>query len=288
MAIRTDMAAEARRLWQKSVQDTTELPGVAAEKQVYCGISADVIRITDSEGAAQLGKPVGKYITMDLSCFMRKERGAFRKTAKAMGKHLTSLLPECKCALIACLGNQCIAADAVGPETLKKTVVTRHLKEYAVPVFENFCSVCAVAPGVLGKTGIESLELVLGAVKKIKPDCVIAVDALASCEPDRLCMSVQMTDTGIMPGSGIGNHRLGFTHETLGVPVVAIGVPTIVDGATFLHLHGHEHSKVPTDLVMTIRDIDIRVKELGALIGYGIDLALHPQLGVDDIPGFLS
>lgn len=289
MNFRTDLAIEAKRLWDRSMDEKTKLNGVVAKQTGHFGIPVDVVEILDEEGSAKLGKPVGTYVTIDLCRFFRKEASSFRVTAEAFARVLRTMMPEMKNVLVVGLGNGAITADAVGPETLDNLVVTRHLTQREIPAFHGFCTVSAVAPGVLGRTGIESLEMVQGVVKNVKPECVIVVDALASCEPERLCLSVQVTDTGIVPGSGVGNHRAGFTKESLGVPVYAVGVPTVVDGRTFLALHSDtKQADIRTDLVLTARDIDMRVQEIGKLIGYGIDLALQRRLTFEDIPGFLS
>lgn len=289
MGIRTDMAIEAKRLWDKSMEEKTQLQGVKASNTAHFDIPIDVVEILNEEGSRALGKPEGTYVTIGLEKFCNRERGSFRRTAEALARVLHTMLPPVKNVLVACLGNANITADAVGPEAMDNLVVTRHLTMRNIPVFCDFTTVSAVAPSVLGKTGIESAELVKSAVENIRPDCILVVDALASCEPERLCMSVQIADTGIIPGSGVGNHRTAFTKQSLGIPVYAIGVPTVVDGATFLAINGRGGAENPRhDLVLTARDIDIQVREIGKLIGYGINLALQPPLDFDDIPGFLS
>lgn len=288
MSIRTDLAIEAKRLWDKTMEEKTELPGVVARKSGHFGIPIDVVEIINEEGSRQLQKPIGTYVTVDLQSFTQRERNSFRQTAEALARVLRTMMTDVENVLVVGLGNVNITADAIGPETLNNLVVTRHLTQLEIPAFHGFCTVSAVAPGVLGQTGIESAELVFGAVEKVKPDSVIVIDALASCEPDRLCLSVQITDTGIVPGSGVGNHRAAFTKESMGVPVYAVGVPTVVDGATFLALQGKEEKAPGHDLVLAPRDIDTKVREIGKLIGYGIDLSLQRRLTFDDIPGFLS
>lgn len=292
MNFRTDLAIEAKRLWDKSMTEKTKLNGVAARETERFGVPIDIVEIINAEGSSKLDKPVGTYVTIDLGRFFRKEPGSFRDTCEAFASVLYTMMPKVGNVLVVGLGNAAIMADAVGPEALNNLVVTRHLTQREIPAFHGFCAVSAVAPGVLGKTGVESLETVLGILEKVKPDCVIVVDALASCEPERLCLSVQVTDTGIVPGSGVGNHRAGFTKESLGVPVYAVGVPTVVDGETFLAIHRGGRNVADSgfrgDLVLTSRDIDLRVPEIGKLIGYGIDLALQHKISFDDIPGFLS
>ena len=288
MKYRTDLAIEAKRLWDKSAEEKTKLCGVSARQTEHCGIPVNIVKILNKDGASALRKPIGTYVTVELDSFLCRERESFRKTAEAICAVLRNMIPTAKKVLVVGLGNANITADAIGPETLNNLVVTRHLTEKEIPAFHGFCSVSAVAPGVLGRTGLESVELVAGAVERVKPEIVLAIDALASCEPDRLCASVQVSDTGIVPGSGIGNHRCGFTEKTLGVPVYAIGVPTIVDGGTFLATAGAAHTVGRKDLVLTTRDIDRQVRDIGRLIGFGLDLALQHRLTFHDIPGFLS
>lgn len=289
MGIRTDMALEAKRLWDKSMKDKARLKGVVAKATAHFDVPIDIVEILDEQGVRAIGKPMGTYVTVDLTKFCRREAGSFRRAAEAVARVLHTMIPERDNVLVACLGNASITADSVGPEVMNNLVVTRHLTERRIPAFQGFCAVSAVAPSVLGKTGIESADLIKSAVERVKPDCVIVVDALASCEPDRLCMSVQIADTGITPGAGVGNHRAAFTQESLGVPVYAIGVPTVVDGNTFLSLHDMDvDDNQRNDLVLTSRDIDMRVREIGKLIGFGIDLALQSPLDFEDIPGFIS
>ena len=201
-------------------------------------------------------------------------------------------------ALVVGLGNRAITPDAVGPGAADHTLVTRHLIDQAPEHFGDFRPVAALAAGVLGTTGVESGELAQAVAGKVKPGCVIAVDALAARSLDRICATVQLSDTGIVPGSGVGNHRFALNAETLGVPVIAVGVPTVVDGATLaldiLEEVGRDDLDpaalrgVGGSLMVTPRDIDQRVKDMAKVIGFGIDLALHPRLSVEDVELFLS
>ncbi|MEG1396310.1 MAG: GPR endopeptidase, partial [Oscillospiraceae bacterium] len=191
-----------------------------------------------------------------------------------------------------------ITPDAVGPLALGKTLVTRHLITQLPEHFGGFRPVSAVAAGVLGTTGMESGEVTAALVAKTAPAAVIVVDALASRSISRLCTTLQIADTGITPGSGVGNHRGTLNRETLGVPVIAIGVPTVVDGGTLaldLLEEAGQGDLDPTslggiggDLFVTPRDIDVRVADAAKVIGYGISLALNPHLTVEDIAGFLE
>ena len=173
--------------------------------------------------------------------------------------------------------------DAIGPRSAEHVLVTRHLRQNGA--FSAFCSVSVLTPGVLGRTGIEAMETLRGTVRAVQPDAVIAIDALASRSLMRLCSTVQLSDTGIVPGSGVGNHRCPLSRDTLGVPVYAIGVPTVVDAATLTLDVLEEAGKSDVDpaalrghetVMVTTRDIDAQIRELSRVIGYGIDLALQP------------
>ena len=288
MNVKTDLAIEAKRLWDASPQRKTLLPGVKARQTAHLGIELDVVEILDEEGARELGKPVGTYVTVNLDLLQQRRRDAFQNTAAALAKVLADMIPEGNCYLVVGLGNMDITPDRVGPCALDHVIVTHHLKEGGNSVFDAFADVSAVAPGVMGKTGLESAQMVEALVERLKPDCLVVVDALASCEPERLCMTVQVTDTGLVPGSGVRNHRAAFTKEGMGVPVIAVGVPTVVDGRTFQRLYQEDGEEIRSDLILSTRDIDLRIPELGKLIGYAINLAAHPWLSQEDIPAFLS
>ena len=223
---------------------------------------------------------------MELSTFFAREKNSFRNAAEAVARVLRTMLPHDCAIMVVGLGNRDITPDAVGPLTLASVIVTRHLTKSKSDGFRRFTTVSAFEPGVLGTTGIESLELVKAALSRSDAKCVIVVDALASCEPERICTTVQITDTGIVPGSGVGNRRSAFDREALGVPVFAIGVPTVMDASTLGS--AHVQSASVQELIVTPRAIDTRVREIGKLLGYSIDLALQPSLTFDDIPAFLS
>ena len=196
------------------------------------------------------------------------------------------------------LGNRAITPDAVGPKVHEHTLVTRHLVEGVPEHFGSFRPVASLAAGVLGTTGMESGEVVRAVAEQIKPACVVAVDALASRSLRRVCRTIQLADTGITPGSGVGNHRAALNRETLGVPVFAVGIPTVVDGATLaldvLAQAGREDLEPEAlggsgaDLFVTPREIDTQVADLAKVIGYGVSLALNPHLTVDDLDLLLA
>ena len=240
---------------------------------------------TMSEGAArQLGKPRGRYVTLDLSPLQKNADDVLERASRAVGAELRALLGEnVKSVLVAGLGNANMTPDAIGPRSAEHVLVTRHLRQNGA--FSAFCSVSVLTPGVLGRTGIEAMETLRGTVRAVQPDAVIAIDALASRSLMRLCSTVQLSDTGIVPGSGVGNHRCPLSRDTLGVPVYAIGVPTVVDAATLTLDVLEEAGKSDVDpaalrghetVMVTTRDIDAQIRELSRVIGYGIDLALQP------------
>lgn len=288
--LRTDLAMEAREL---AAGEADTLPGVRFSEQDRAGIRVDVMDITTQEGADRLNKPVGRYVTAQLDRFLRRSDDAFQDTAAALGGILRELLPlrPDSTVLLACLGNPAITPDAVGPKCAANVMVTRHLKDSMPDAFGPFRNVSVVCPGVLGTTGIESAALVSAAADTVQPDVVIAVDALASRSMDRLCRTVQICDTGISPGSGVGNHRSALNRETLGVPVIALGVPTVVDAATLAYdLTGGTVPETAdtASMIVTPREIDAFVSDAAKLLGYAINFALHENLSLADIDMFVS
>lgn len=288
---RTDLALEARELWQQSAGETTALPGVRARELPGRGIHTTVVEVLSPEGARALGKPMGTYVTLELDRGLLREPAGFSRAAVRLGRVLARLVPGQGGVLVAGLGNAAVTPDALGPRTLEHLVVTRHLGES----FPQLRPVGALAPGVLGVTGLESVEIVRGVVERSAPSCVVVVDALASRSPDRVCATVQLTDTGIAPGSGVGNSRAAFHRESLGVPVVAVGVPTVVEAGTLLRdtleQNGCPEGTMPgcdRSMVVTPRDIDAKLERLSRLLGYGISLGLHRGLSLSDVSCFVG
>ena len=283
---RTDLALE-------SAGEQTQLKGVQARDSQREGYAVTTVRILDQEGAQALGKPAGTYVTLTVDGLARREEDAFGRAVRAVAAELTQLLAGLEGpVLVACLGNRAVTPDAVGPKVHDHLLITRHLVDQAPEHFGAFRPVASVAAGVLGTTGVESGELVGALTGRLKPVCIIAVDALASRSLDRLCRTIQLADTGIAPGSGVGNHRHALDRESLGVPVIAIGVPTVVDGATLaadllgtadLPPLGREG-----EMLVTPKDIDSQVNDLAKVIGYGITLALQPGLTLEDMELLMS
>ena len=296
-AKRTDLALEARELWQESAEKTTRLSGVKATKQRTEGYPVTRVDILDERGEQALGKPRGTYRTIDLTTFWQRRSDFFERAVRAVGSQLKELLPGEGPVLVIGLGNGAMTPDAIGPLTADNVLVTRHLIAAMPKHFSGFRPVAVQRTGVLGTTGVESAEAVRGLVEQVQPALVIAIDALASRRVGRVCTTVQLSDTGIIPGSGVGNHRAALNQETLGVPVFSIGIPTVVDAATLVadlleesgitdidedKLRGNQQN-----LMVTPRDIDQQVRDLSKVVGYGINWALQ-DLEIEEINALLS
>ena len=282
---RTDLALEGVEQLRQG-GDISRLDGVCAAEYTRHGYGVTDVRVATKQAAEAVGKPEGRYVTIDLRPYFRREEGFFARAARCLASELRTLLPgvgEDWPVLVAGLGNRGMTADAVGPLALESLLVTRHMVRSLPRQFRGFTPVSALAPGVLAATGMEALDLLRGAVQATGCAAVIAVDALAARSRERLCATVQLGDTGLIPGSGVGNHRKAIDKTTLGVPVVAVGVPTVIAA----HLLGDGQ---PEDdpLFLTPRDIDGKVRELGRVIGYGVTLALQEGLSVEDVTGLLG
>lgn len=281
-SLRTDLASESRDLWRKSAGDTSALPGVSAAKETREGLELDRIEILDERGERALGKPTGRYLTLRLDALERREADAFERSCTVLAGLLREALAleGGESVLVVGLGNEAITPDALGPLAARHTMVTRHLKERLPGEFAAFREVSVFCSGVLGTTGLESSALV-GAVSSLsRPGRIVAIDALCAAGAEKLCRTVQVSDAGIVPGSGVGNARAALSRETLGVPVAAVGMPTVVDAAVFGA--GEE------GFIVTPRDIDRQVRDGARLIGYALNLALHPGLTIADVDMFLS
>jgi len=252
----------------------------------------------DEAGEKALGKPVGSYITVDLRPYFQRTAGAFSRAVDCVAGLLRQLLPEDlseKSVLVVGLGNRDMTPDAIGPLTVSHLLVTRHMIASLPEQFQGFASVSAFCTGVLGSTGMETLELIRGIVRQIGPAAVIAVDALAARKTERICTTIQLSDTGLIPGSGVGNHRKAVNQETLGIPVISVGIPTVIDAATLAADILEEAGSKDFDmghhgsgLFVTPKEIDLRVEELAKIAGYGINLALQPSLNLETLTGLVG
>lgn len=294
MAFRTDLAVEAI----ENHKTAAALPHVRQSDRTLEGFAVHEVRILSEDAAREIGKPQGRYLTLELDALIRREEDAFPRACKALSTLLRELLPHPNDGpvLIAGLGNRMITPDAIGPRTADHVIATRHLVAQSPEVFADWRPVSALAPGVLGQTGVETGEVICGVLDRVLPAAVIAVDALAAGRLSRLLRTVQLADTGITPGAGVGNARAALNEETLGVPVIAVGVPTVVDGATLAHeissQLGQPACEALDDLsqpvMITTRDIDREVADISRMIGYAVNMALHPHLSVADIDLYLS
>ena len=294
MAFRTDLAVEAI----ENRSEAASLPHVRQSDHCIEGFSVHEVRILSEDAARELDKPCGRYLTLALDALIRREEDAFPRACRALCALLRELLP-CPAdspVLIAGLGNRMITPDAVGPQSADHVIATRHLITQAPDLFADWRPVATLAPGVLGQTGVETGEVIRGVLDRIRPAAVIAVDALAASRLSRLLRTVQLADTGITPGAGVGNARTALNRKTLGVPVIAVGVPTVVDGATLAHeicaQLDHPCCEALEDLaqpvMITTRDIDRETTDIARVIGYAINMALHPHLRISDIDLYLS
>ena len=303
MQFRTDLAMESR-------ENAREIPGVSFHTRAHGAIEEVSVCIETEEAAKALEKAKGQYITLsyqDLAHASLEERQAL---SKALAGVLRGVLPGEGDLMVVGLGNRHITADALGSKVVEGILVTRHLREITEASLRGrLRGVCAVSPGVLGITGMETAEMVQGIVEHAHPAAVIAIDALAARESSRICTTVQVTDTGIRPGSGVGNHRMGLTKETLGVPVIAVGVPMVVYASVIardalsllmqdmgMQEGAHESAmdmlarrvseKGLGDMVVTPREVDELVGKMASVIAAGLNMAMQPKLSEEEIQFF--
>ncbi len=298
-ARRTDLALEATELWKQSGNEN--LPdGVESEerKTEFCSITRVVIK--NEQAGRSFGKRPGKYVTLSFEDSDLRSSDVFEGAARTLGNELRDVLQleASDCVLVACLGNMSVTPDAVGPLAAEHVVATRHLIHSFPEYFSQLRPVCVITPGVLGSTGLESGEILLGAREKSGANRVLAIDALASRRLNRVCNTIQITDTGITPGSGVGNARAAIDECSMGVRVIALGVPTVVDAATLAADVIHDAGLSEPDaealepyaggVIVTPRDIDARIRTISRLIGFGVDLALQDGMSVRDITDLLA
>ncbi len=307
--INIDLALEAKDLIRGATG--REIPGVVEEKQTFPHGTVTIIKITNKQAEAIMGKPCGTYITIEAPNLRFKSPEVEKSVAEVIAKNLANLLtiPEKATILIVGLGNWQATPDALGPTVVKYSLITRHLYIQMPQVVENYRPVCAFAPGVLGITGIETAEIIKGAVEKVKPALIIAIDSLAATNVSRLGSTIQIGDTGISPGSGVNNKRLGINPDTMGVPVIAIGVPTVVNAAIIgrmalekYHQRFAQGSLSPFGvkqvleeifqpfqggLIVTPREIDDLIENAGRTVTRGINMALHPRAPKEELEALL-
>lgn len=277
--LRTDMADEAHNLWLGDASDKSEAEGVTAKKSILNGLELCEINILDENGEQAIGKARGKYFSLSLPKMF--DRGS--ETFSAAAEAIAELIKRC-CSdlngpvLVAALGNPDITPDALGNLAASNLLVTAHLDRNEFPQFSDL-SVCR--PGVLGTSGIESAAQITAISSLIKPQLLIVIDALAGSDANRLCRCIQISDAGISPGSGVGNNRQEISSSILGIPVISIGMPTVIDAGLF----GEESF---SGMFVTPRSIDSLVRNGAKLIAYGINLAVHKGISLSDIDALIN
>ena len=283
----TDLALELKDELEESCEREQFFEGITvSHKEIgEKGLKETVIKIESEAGEKQLGKPQGIYITLEGENMAGNDGGFHEEMSNHLAKRLTKLLLGRKRLLFIGLGNGEVTPDALGPLVIKNLFVTRHLKGWKE--VEGCPVVAALAPGVMAQTGMETLEIIRGVVDETRPDMVIVVDALAARSIKRLNRTIQISDAGIHPGSGVGNHRCRLNHETLGVPVIAIGVPTVVDAATIVYdaigqteleedqVQDLREQMAPglNTMFVTPKDIDETVKKVSYTISEALNIA---------------
>lgn len=317
--INVDLAVEAHEIVRG--QTGQEIPGCAMDKESYSNATVTIVRIQEPVAEEIMGKPRGTYVTIDAPAIRENNRQAHQDIVEILAKQLSALfnLPEHANVLVVGLGNWNATPDALGPKVVSMTLVTRHMYHYAPEEIKGgMRSVSALAPGVLGLTGIETAEIIRGVVERIQPELIIAVDALASRAVERIGTTIQLADTGISPGSGIGNKRAGINKESMGVPVIAIGVPTVVPAAiiagealdrlveetkknpAFFSVHQNMNSDAfqniiqgilqpytSGQLMVTPKEVDSLIENTARIVAGGVSLALHPSISADEYTTYL-
>ncbi len=316
---RTDLALEAHELYRES-ESKEEVPGVVVDTERLKKINITRVHIKNEQGEKALGKTVGSYVTLEIPTLIHKEQETFEDTIAVLADELKRLLKleENSSVLVVGLGNWQITADSLGPKVTSSVLVTRHMFELMPKeIEEGVRPVCAFSPGVLGLTGIETSEIIKGVVERVKPSAIIAIDSLAARRLSRVSTTIQLADTGITPGAGVGNKRQALTQSELGVPVIAMGVPTVVDAATMANdtidlVIDHLMRQTEKDsgfyntlknldrsekyeiirqaqgeelggLIVTPKEVDEIIEDIAEIISNAISIALHDSITINDL-----
>lgn len=321
--IYTDLAVEARELYNE--KNNVEIQGVSVDVEEKESYTITRVEVLDKNGMEIMGKPMGKYITVEVPSMNNADEDLKDEISLILSNEIKKMglnKPESKILIIG-LGNWNISSDALGPRIVERILVTRQYfvnfnKEYD----DTMSSVAAMAPGVMGITGIESIDIIQGVVERIKPDLLIAVDALASRKMNRVGTTIQLSDTGISPGSGVGNKRKTLNKENLGIPVLSIGVPTVVDAATMVSdtldliinamkedaevgkefynildaLEEEERYSLVSEVlnpfmantIVTPKDIDVLIDDTSAIIANALNIALHKGIELNDVNRYIT
>ncbi|MGE4215170.1 MAG: GPR endopeptidase [Anaerotignaceae bacterium] len=317
-AIRTDLAIEAREMIEEQNGDVDD--GIVVKNEETDTMNITYVEILNENGSKAMGKPQGNYITIESDKLKINDVSAHQEISHKLLECITELskAKEDTVFLVVGLGNWNITPDALGPKVVSKIFVTRHMFDTLPKELDGAVRpVAAVSPGVMGITGIETGEIIKGIVEKMKPNVIIAIDALAARRFNRINATIQLSDTGISPGAGVGNRRMALNEETLGVPVIAIGVPTVVDAATLVNdtmdtmltqmkqatdkgtqfydmlenMEGEERYQLIYDLLdpyagnmfVTPKEVDAVIDRLSGIIASAINSALHPGIEIEDM-----
>jgi spore protease len=321
----TDLALENCEQLKSESDDGLNGVEITTEEDEEQGITVTWVAITNQWGAESMGKPIGNYITLESRAMKESDPTAHEEISKILARKLGKLhpLPKDATILVVGLGNWQVTPDALGPLICEKILVTRHLQDIMPPELQGRVrAVSALRPGVMGLTGVETAEIILGVTKRIKPDLIIAIDALAARRTSRINTTVQISDTGINPGAGLGNKRTPINHTSVGVPVIAIGVPTVVDAATLVNdtmdniinaiaaaapeglqlfdtlknMEGEERYHLIKEILdpeagnmfVTPKEVDAVVGRLAHVIASALNIALHPGVTAADVNRYLN
>lgn len=293
MKYRTDLAMENLESLENSGVRPGEKDGlIARTEQIEADIKVTTVDIVNLKGEALIGKPMGRYVTMEIHNLMEEEDDLINRAAKALSVELSKLVSHDydRKVLVIGLGNEKVTPDSLGPTAISKMKITSHLfRIFDCDGDEDMSNVSGIAPGVTAVTGMETADLIAKVVELTQPDTVIAIDALAARNIERVSTTIQISDTGISPGAGMGNMRKQLNQQTLGVPVIAIGVPTVIDSKTLI-LDAAEAMNLPEpminnylhnremDMVVTSTDIDFVVKAFSDIIAKAVNMTLHPGI----------
>lgn len=322
--VRTDLAIETKELLEQENREPDGVEVETEETDVYC---LTKVHITNEKGSKAMGKPIGNYITLEAQALKENDIPSHEQIITVLAKQLQLLAKPKKktTVLVVGLGNWNITPDALGPKVVSRVLVTRHLQDTLSPeLMENVRPVAAISPGVMGITGIETGEIVKGIVERLHPDLIFAIDALAARRTSRINATIQLSDTGIAPGAGVGNKRKMLNQDTLHIPVIAIGVPTVVDAATLVNdtmdrmldemqkqqyqqantafytmLHDmqqeekyHLITEILTpyaeNMFVTPKEVDAVIDRLSGIIANAINIALQPEITMEDINRYQS
>ncbi|NAS17889.1 GPR endopeptidase [Clostridium butyricum] len=324
--VRTDLALEAKEIYQEKHRKEKDIDGIEVINEIDNDIKVTTVKVKDENGARKIGKPKGNYVTIDIPEFTAYDGETMDRVSQVVSEILGRMIniDVEKTALVVGLGNWKVTPDALGPKVTEGIMVTRHLKTVMPEIMnDSVRPVCSIAPGVLGITGVETVEIIKGTVERVKPDVVICIDALAARRVERVNTTIQIGDTGISPGAGVGNNRKQINEDNLGVKVIAIGVPTVVDAVTIANdtidmvvdslmnnassgndfykmlgsLDKNEKSslirevlssKSLGEMIVTPKDIDLIINSLAKIISNGINMAVQPNMDMEDINKFMS